>query len=295
MTEHQDLTERLSLILQEEASNVMVTPATQAEQKFWHDHATRTRRRRTVVLVSVAAGLVAVAALAATVVSSPKAEQPPADNDRLANATEFIGSSSRPALKPGTYALHVSPELTRPVALVDLPAKWHAWTFGPDRGSEKTGYANLIVTDVYDLARKACQPGDDGMRPLSGDPAELEHALADMPGWKVVARPEPDGRFGEPATRLRLRGTDLHCPYGTGYLVSQATGIGQVLSASDQARGLRGAGAPRVALGSEMDAWVVDTADRAVLVLASWQPDTAISVRKELASVVDSIEFVPPE
>jgi hypothetical protein len=279
MNSRNSLTELVSLALQEKAADVMVTPASQAEQKFWNDREPRARRKRALTAIAVAATVAVAVVLVAMRVGSPRAEQVPAGNDRLSRATEFVGSSSRPKLEPGTYALHVSPALDRPVAVVDLPPRWRAWSFGPDRGTRATGYAQLIVTDVYDLVDKACQPSDDGMKALSGDPAELVRALEGMPRFTVLAGPEPDDRFGYPATHLRMRAGNTRCPFDTAYMLSLSTGIGHVLGMN--------------AMGSEMDFWVVDAGDRASLVIASWDPTTAAGIRAELRSVVDSLEFVP--
>ena len=60
MSNRSDLTELVTRTLHEDAAAAMVTPAAQAEQRFWNDHKVRSRRLRARLAVPVAAALVAV-------------------------------------------------------------------------------------------------------------------------------------------------------------------------------------------------------------------------------------------
>jgi len=60
MSNRSGLTELVTRTLHEDAAAAIVTPAGQAEQRFWNDHKVRSRRVRTRLAVSVAAALIAV-------------------------------------------------------------------------------------------------------------------------------------------------------------------------------------------------------------------------------------------
>jgi len=244
------------------------------------------RRRRQAFVATLAAAGVAVVAWLSTTVGSPRADQSPVDNERLASATEYLGRWARPTLEPGTYSMQVSPLLDRPTVLVDLSTGWHAWNWGPNRGAGMANrphlpYAGLIVTDLYDVVDKPCQPGSDGMKTLGNDPQELVDALVALPRATVLAGPEADDRFGYPATHLRIHGGDQRCPYDEALFLSKDTGLGFPIASNT--------------MGKVADFWVVDVGTRPVAIIASWNPTTPAKMRQTLQSAVSSIELVLPE
>jgi len=244
------------------------------------------RRRRQVLVASVAAAVVAAIAFVGADMRQPKADPGPAnDNDRLAASTPYLGYGDRPDLDPGTYSWRVSPYQDRPFAIVDVPEGWNAW-FGPSRSTETDdgklkGDVDLIVTDVYEIVEKACQPADDGMRELGDDPQELVEALARMPRHDVLVGPRAVERFGHPATHLRVEVENNRCPFGEPLVMLRDTGIGQPVGAGPA--------------GSRSDLWVVDVGSRPVLVSAYRAAGTPAWLKAELDEMVDSLEIVEPE
>jgi hypothetical protein len=214
--------------------------------------------------------------------SDPKADVSPAENPRLASATKYYGYGDRPELEPGTYALTVSPDPDGPIAVLDLPAGWHADRLGPNRGfDDDPGFVGVLVTEVYDALEEPCLPAEDGMRVLTADPDDLVSALVTMPRGRVLAGPETVEAFGHPATHLRVQAGNGHCPFGEPLWLTRSTGIGQPVPAS-----------PDHALS---DVWVVDVPEgRPVLVSATWTPDTPRAAVQELHAVIDSLELIDP-
>ena len=91
MSNPSGLTELVTRTLHEDAAAAIVTPAAQAEQRFWNDHKVRSRRVGARLTVSVAAALVAVvvagAWLAHERAEGPQPPKPAAPVDLVAPRT----------------------------------------------------------------------------------------------------------------------------------------------------------------------------------------------------------------
>jgi hypothetical protein len=207
--------------------------------------------------------------------------------DRAASAETYYGFGSRPELEPGAYTWRVSSNPGRPSAVVDLPAHWHAWVLGPNRWFEADdpqggpGYAGLIVTDVYNVVVKPCVADVEGMRKLGDSAQDLVDGLATMPRHEVVAGPEPDGRFGIPATYLGLETHRAECPGDQPFDLTTSTGINDTIWSAGP--------------GTRMDAWVLEYGARPVLVLATWDPRSPAWLVDQLHDVVGTVRLVEPE
>jgi hypothetical protein len=248
---------------------------------------TRLRRRRQAIAATGAAAVVAAVAWASVNVSQPKADQDPAQKqDPLANAESYYGFDSRPELEAGSYTWRVSSYLDRDRAVVTLPAGWHAWRLGPNRWLDadtehQTGYVGLIVTEVSNVVEEPCRGGSDGMNEVGTDPQELVHALATMPGHRLLLTPRPDDRFGYPGTHLRLVARHVECPGDQGFDLTTDTGIGETIFSSGR--------------GSRVDIWVIDVGERRpVTVWATVDQGSPGWLKDQLDQVVATVRLVPP-
>ena len=99
-----------------------------------------------------------------------------------------------------------------------------------------------------------------------------------LPRHRVVVAPEPDDRFGYPATHLRLRAGDLSCPGAVTEFELFLADHGLIASLGSR---------------SILDLWVVDVGRHPVLVAATWTPNSPTWLVRETAAVLASVRLVP--
>lgn len=121
-------------------------------------------------------------------------------------------------LPAGRYLIPVTSDDRGPGALVTTPPGWQRWA-GPNRYLPPDGYVALLVLQVNEIATRPCRAVDgNGLEPVEAGTTALVEALREQPGHLLVQGPEPDDRFGLPATHLRLRATQrARCPSDRDY------------------------------------------------------------------------------
>ncbi len=231
------------------------------------------RRRRRVVAAALVSCLVAVGYLT-TLDREPSADPPPAVEPE-SSARYYPGGIQPPELEAGTYAINVATDRGEVTAEVTVPDGWRGW-IGPHRPF-RTGVVSLLVQDVAYVTETPCRTGVEDMTAVGDAPADLVRALTRIPGHELVVAPEPDDRFGVPATHLVLQSwARLTCP--DSYFGLWSTG-GTI---------------PIWSLGPDtrMELWVLDVDGEAVLVSALSTPDVPARGLRELAEVVESVEIL---
>jgi hypothetical protein len=247
----------------------------------------RRRRRRHAVGGAVVACLLAVSGFLVVHDRDSRTEVGPAD-DRTTPSGEVTPypAFAMTTLREGTYELRTSFDPRDPAVRFSLPAGWNAW-MGPNRfegmGRQVTfdaatnegvltddpdWYVGLLVIDVTSMAQRECT--STSMEGASA-PA-FARALTRIPGLDVLAEPESTVRFGHRAVHLRLQE------------VTRAVDCGWFF------RTARGAQTGDGELGTTYDAWVIDTADRPILVWGEWTPRVPRTEVDALLGIVDSIE-----
>jgi hypothetical protein len=276
------MSERLLEAFREDAEKLTRRPAFELIETAGR----RRRRRRHAVGGAVAACLLAVTGFLVVHDWDSRAEVGPAD-DRTTPSGEVTPypSFTMTTLREGTYALRTSPDPHAPEVRLGLPAGWNAW-MGPNRfegmgrqvtfdadtnegllADDPDWYVGLLVIEVESMAQRECTP-----RSMEGASAPaLARALVRIPGLGVLAEPESTVRFGHRAVHLRLQ--EVTRGIGCGWFFHTASGQ-------------TGDGD----FGATYDAWVIDVADRPILVWAEWTPRAPRTEVDALLGIVDSIE-----
>ncbi|MGZ5399299.1 MAG: hypothetical protein ACXWDM_04745 [Nocardioides sp.] len=242
------------------------------------DRGASLRRRRRGAAVAVAASCLVAAGLLTTLHQDPVAEPPPAIEPD-SSVPDYPGGGHTPDLEEGTYAIRLGTDRGDVTAEVTVPQGWTGWV-GPNR-SFRDGYVSLLVQDVAyvaDLPQEPCGLGTAGMSEVGDTPADLVRAFTRIPHHELVDGPEPDSRFGVPATHLVLQATDrVRCP---GKLTFGLWSVGEQFPIYSLGPGTR------------LELWVLDVNGEAVLVAATSVPGTPTRGLRELADVADSVEIV---
>jgi len=232
------------------------------------------RRRQGVAAAAVVSCLVAVGYLA-TLDREPSADPPPAIEPE-SSARPYMGGANVVDLEKGTYAIQVATDRGEVTAEVTVPDGWTGW-IGPNRVFPR-GYVSLLVQDVAYVTETPCGPWFEGMTAVGDAPADLVRALTRIPRHELVAGPEPDDRFGVPATHLMLQeSAGVNCAGNHDFSLWS---VGEILPIWS------------LAPGSRIDLWVLDVNGEAVLLAAFSAPGTPARGMRELAEVVESVEIV---
>jgi len=236
----------------------------------------RLRRKRLAFTAGAVAAVVGVAAaLTSTGLLTRAGNGPPVAPVRV--VAPWPGGVSQPALDAGTYELDVSDDIGAPNVQLTVPDGWDGW-YGPSWDVEEA-FATLLVLDVNKVVVTACKQGSYGMEEIGEGPDALVTALTRIPRHRVVVAPEPDDRFGYPATYLRLEAGRARCPFNAPFELLDTTNA------------LIHSGGPNTFL----DLWVVDVEGYRLLVLATATETSPDWLKSELASMVDSVKFVPTD
>ena len=236
--------------------------------------ATLRRHRRGAAVVAMASALVVVGYLA-TLDRDP-VEEPPPVIEPDSSARYYPGGAEPLDLEAGTYAIQVGTDRGEVTAEVTVPDGWTGW-IGPNRVFPR-GYVSLLVQDVAYVTETPCGPWFEGMTAVGDAPADLVRALTRIPRHELVAGPEPDDRFGVPATHLMLQeSAGVNCAGNHDFSLWS---VGEILPIWS------------LAPGSRIDLWVLDVNGEAVLLAAFSAPGTPARGMRELAEVVESVEIV---
>jgi len=249
-------------------------------------HDLRIRRR-----AGVAAALAAVLAVAGVTVTQAhriSADPGPVHPPTPVKARTYNGGTMQ-TLDAGTYALHPSESDRTLTAELTLPRGWNSWIgpnrfdgHAPGRSNDEalghlTWYVGALVLEVDGVNTHGCGSPWEDLTSTKDIVAALGRAFS----MEVVRGPEPDQRFGYPATRMRLRVTQAFekCPEDA-LAVFHSTADGYIQYAF---------------AGTVMDVWVVDVHGTPIYVQRAWTPKAPASARSELDSVIDSIELKTAE
>lgn len=243
------------------------------------------RMRRRAGVAGVVAAVLAVAGVAVTRLDDTKTDTGPVKPPSRARA--YIGETMRD-LAPGTYRLRPSRIESDLVAELTLPSGWNSWV-GPNRfdGHEpgrsneqalghSTWYVGALVLEVDSINTRGCGSPWNQLETTDSVVAGLGKAFS----LKVLQGPEPVQRFGEPATRMRLRVTDAaeRCAEDTSLFHSTADGF-----------------IPYAGAGTLIDAWVIDVDGTPIYVQRAWTPNAPDWALSELDDVIDSLRITTPD
>ena len=237
------------------------------------DRGASLRRRRRGVGAGVAALCLVALGYLATQDRDPTTVPPPAIEPD-SSVAEYPGGLHLPDLEAGTYAMRVGTDQGEVTAEVTVPDGWRGW-LGPNR-AYRHGYVGLLVQDVAHVYETPCSA--DGMAEVGDAPEDLVRALTRIPHHELVEGPDPDGRFGVPATHLVLQATDgARCGGDTYFGLWSPGGNLPIWSFGP---------------GSRLELWVLDVDGEAVLVAATSTSNAPTRGLDELADVTDSVEIV---
>jgi hypothetical protein len=241
------------------------------------------RTRRRVGLAGALAAVLAVAGLAFTQAHRTSADDGPVHP--APTRTHAYQGGTMKTLAAGTYRLHPSSTESDLTAELTVPRGWNSWIgpnrfdgHAPGRSNEDaldhlTWYVGALVLEVDGVNTHGCGSPSEGLTSTKDVVAALGRAFS----MDVVRGPEPDRRFGYPASRMRLRVTPAFekCPEDTlAVFHSAADGYVQYAYA-----------------GTLLDVWVVDVDGTPIYVQKAWTPKAPDSARGELDGVIDSIEL----
>jgi DNA-directed RNA polymerase specialized sigma24 family protein len=233
----------------------------------------RLRRRRAAMAAGAAALGIALAGYLAGTLREPEAGRPVDGHDDVVE-TKPYGTGTELELEAGTYEILVGDDMTPTVAFVTLPEGWFGWR-GPLRLVDDDSEASVLVLDVAEVVTRPCQPLWFGMEDVGEGPESLVRALRGMPRHQVLQPPEPDDRFGHPATHLRVRAlATASCPGGEDFAVWRTD---------------KGLIPTRPLLVTDL--WVVDVEGHQVLVAAGRTPAVSPWVLAEQEDVLASVRL----
>ena len=241
------------------------------------------RARRRAGVAATLAAVVAVVGVTVTQIRRDDTDTRPIKPPPSIGALTYPGATMK-SLDAGTYRLHPSLTDSDVTAEVTVPSGWNSWVgpnrfdgHKPGRSNEQalghlTWYVGALVLEVDSINTRGCGNPWNELETTDSVVAGLSKAFA----MKVLQGPEPVQRFGEPATRMRLRMTGAveGCTADTAVFHSTADGF-----------------IPYAQAGALLDAWVVDVDGTPIYVQQMWTPNAPRWARDELADVIDSIRF----
>lgn len=242
-------------------------------------------RRRAGVAAALAVVLTVVGVATAQI--HRKSEDPRPIKPPHAGARTYQGGTMK-TLEPGTYRLHPSLTASDLTAELTVPAGWNSW-IGPNRfdghapgrsNNEALGhltwYVGALVLEVDGVNTRGCGAPLPDLETTKGVVRALQRTFS----MEVIRGPETVQRFGYPATRMRLRVTKQaeRCVADTAVFHSTADGYIQY-----------------VYPGTVLDVWVVDVDGTPIYVQRAWTPNAPDHIRRQLDSVIDSIELTNAE